>query len=161
MCKNAASASLAATVYRILKPQFWDKRNLDALNNLSTVIIAPMTMRANLRHFHSGFPVMSHIEHKTAPGLYVIIAISMAVVFITDLYTSLSIAVWVIYFDRELQDRAVGLFRAYLARKGFLGLGAKESLRFSSHAEAFTEFVGKERVYQKNEGQLTPPKIAL
>jgi len=55
-----------------------------------------------------------------------------------------------IYFDRELQDRAVGLFKDSLARKCFLGLGAKESLRFSRHAEAFTEFVGEERIYRKN-----------
>ena len=39
-----------------------------------------------------------------------------------------------IYFNRELQDRAIGLFRDALCRKGFLGIGAKESLRFSSHA---------------------------
>ena len=37
-----------------------------------------------------------------------------------------------IYFNRELQDRAVGLFREALCRKGFLGIGAKESLRFSA-----------------------------
>jgi chemotaxis protein methyltransferase CheR len=54
-----------------------------------------------------------------------------------------------IYFDRELQDRAVGLFKDSLVRKGFLGLGAKESLRFSAHAAAFTEFARDERVYQK------------
>jgi chemotaxis protein methyltransferase CheR len=36
-----------------------------------------------------------------------------------------------------------------LARKGFLGLGAKESLRFSRHADAFTEFSHEERIYQK------------
>src|SRR5262249_50229447 len=61
-----------------------------------------------------------------------------------------------IYFDREFQDRAVGLFKDSLARKCFLGLGAKESLRFSRHAEAFTEFVGEERIYRKNgeRGQL-------
>src|SRR5262245_15985008 len=41
---------------------------------------------------------MFPVEHKTAPGLYVAIAISMAVVFITDLYTPLGIAIWVIYF---------------------------------------------------------------
>ena len=44
-----------------------------------------------------------------------------------------------IYFNRELQDRALGLFRDALCRKGFLGLGAKESLRFSSHADAFDD----------------------
>ncbi|KAK0350625.1 hypothetical protein LTR94_028280, partial [Friedmanniomyces endolithicus] len=45
-----------------------------------------------------------------------------------------------IYFDRALQDRAIGLFRDALPRNGFLGLGAKESLRFSAHADAFGEF---------------------
>ncbi|AWM39233.1 Chemotaxis protein methyltransferase Cher2 [Gemmata obscuriglobus] len=54
-----------------------------------------------------------------------------------------------IYFDRDLQDRAVGLFKDSLVRKGFLGLGAKESLRFSAHADAFAPFAPDERVYQK------------
>ena len=57
-----------------------------------------------------------------------------------------------IYFDRELQDHAIGLFRDSLARKGFLGLGSKESLRFSRHADAFGEFVREERIYQRREG---------
>lgn len=55
-----------------------------------------------------------------------------------------------IYFDRPLQDRAIGLFRDSLARKGFLGLGAKESLRFSSHASSFSEFVREEKIYQRS-----------
>jgi chemotaxis protein methyltransferase CheR len=54
-----------------------------------------------------------------------------------------------IYFDRELQDRAIGLFKDSLARKGFLGLGAKENLRFSQHAHAFIDFARQERIYQK------------
>ena len=54
-----------------------------------------------------------------------------------------------IYFDRELQDRAIGLFKDSLSRKGFLGLGAKESLHFSRHASDFSEFVRSERIYQK------------
>jgi chemotaxis protein methyltransferase CheR len=54
-----------------------------------------------------------------------------------------------IYFDRQLQDRAIGLFKEALARKGFLGLGARESLRFSQHADDFTEFAREERIYQK------------
>ena len=44
-----------------------------------------------------------------------------------------------IYFDRELQDRALGLFREALVRRGFLGLGSKESLRLTSHAGTFAE----------------------
>ncbi len=56
-----------------------------------------------------------------------------------------------IYFDRPLQDRALGLFRDSLARKGFLGLGSKESLRFSDKADAFTEFVREEKIYQRRD----------
>ena len=54
-----------------------------------------------------------------------------------------------IYFDRVLQDRALTLFRDALCRKGFLGLGSKESLHFSSCASAFTDFVREERIFQK------------
>ncbi|MFW2851351.1 CheR family methyltransferase [Sphingomonas sp. TX0543] len=56
-----------------------------------------------------------------------------------------------IYFDRPLQNRAIGLFRESLARNGFLGLGAKESLRFSEHAGSFTDFVRDEKIYQRRE----------
>lgn len=54
-----------------------------------------------------------------------------------------------IYFNRDAQDRAVGLFKDSLVRKGFLGLGSKESLHFSAHATDFTAFQSKERIYQK------------
>ena len=54
-----------------------------------------------------------------------------------------------IYFDRTLQDRVLGLFRDSLCRKGFLGLGAKESLRFSSHSYAFSDFVANDKIFQK------------
>jgi len=54
-----------------------------------------------------------------------------------------------IYFNRDLQDRAVGLFRDSLCRKGFLGIGSKETLRFSSHSESFDELARDERIYQK------------
>ncbi len=54
-----------------------------------------------------------------------------------------------IYFDRPLQDRAVGLFKESLTRKGFLGLGAKESLRFSQHAGSFHDFAREEKIYQR------------
>ncbi|HEY3968175.1 MAG TPA: CheR family methyltransferase [Planctomycetaceae bacterium] len=57
-----------------------------------------------------------------------------------------------IYFDRPLQDRAVGLFKDSLTRRGFLGIGAKESLRFSADANAFSEFCRDNRIYQKQGG---------
>lgn len=56
-----------------------------------------------------------------------------------------------IYFDRPLQDRALGLFRDSLVRKGFLGLGSKESLRFSRHAGAFAEFAREDKIYQRRD----------
>jgi chemotaxis protein methyltransferase CheR len=56
-----------------------------------------------------------------------------------------------IYFDRALQDRAIGLFRDALVRRGFLGIGAKESLRFSAHAGSFDELERNERIYQKRD----------
>jgi chemotaxis protein methyltransferase CheR len=54
-----------------------------------------------------------------------------------------------IYFDRSLQDRALGLMRDSLCRRGFLGLGAKETLRFSSHAGAFKQLEGGEPWYRR------------
>ena len=54
-----------------------------------------------------------------------------------------------IYFNRSLQDRALGLFREALCRQGFLGIGAKESLRFSSHADAFLDFVPAQKIFQR------------
>jgi chemotaxis protein methyltransferase CheR len=56
-----------------------------------------------------------------------------------------------IYFDRDLQARAVGLCRDALVRRGFLGLGAKESLRFSPHRHAFDEIDRGSRLFQKKE----------
>lgn len=47
-----------------------------------------------------------------------------------------------IYFDRGLQDRAVGLFREALVRRGFLGLGTRETVQFGAHAGAFNVLPG-------------------
>jgi chemotaxis protein methyltransferase CheR len=54
-----------------------------------------------------------------------------------------------IYFDNDLKDRVLGLFRDSLAHRGFLGLGAKESVRFSAEAAAFADFVREEKIYQR------------
>jgi chemotaxis protein methyltransferase CheR len=56
-----------------------------------------------------------------------------------------------IYFNRDLQDRAIGLFRDALCRKGFLGIGSKESLRFSSYVDSFSELAREDRIYQKRD----------
>jgi chemotaxis protein methyltransferase CheR len=54
-----------------------------------------------------------------------------------------------IYFNRELQDRAVGLFRDALVHRGFLGLGSKESLQLGPHATEFEPCVPEQRLYRK------------
>jgi chemotaxis protein methyltransferase CheR len=54
-----------------------------------------------------------------------------------------------IYFDRVLQERAVGLFRESLAPLGFLGLGSRESLLLSAHAEVFEPVDASARLYRK------------
>jgi len=54
-----------------------------------------------------------------------------------------------IYFNRNLQDRAVGLFHEALVHRGFLGLGSKETLQFGAHAHAFEESVPRQRIYRK------------
>ncbi|WP_295519003.1 protein-glutamate O-methyltransferase CheR [uncultured Stenotrophomonas sp.] len=54
-----------------------------------------------------------------------------------------------IYFNRDLQDRAVGLFREALVHRGFLGLGSKESLQFGRHHDAFEACSREHRLYRK------------
>lgn len=56
-----------------------------------------------------------------------------------------------IYFDRELQERAVGLFRDALVRHGYLGLGPRESLARTDRAAAFEPLPGVDRWYRKAE----------
>nr|WP_256353962.1 MULTISPECIES: protein-glutamate O-methyltransferase CheR [unclassified Variovorax] len=54
-----------------------------------------------------------------------------------------------IYFNRQLQDRALGLFHESLCHRGFLGLGSKESIDFSAYAERFRALSPLERIYRK------------
>ncbi|CAN5749387.1 chemotaxis protein CheR [soil metagenome] len=54
-----------------------------------------------------------------------------------------------IYFNRQLQDRALGLFHESLCHRGFLGLGSKESIDFSGYATRFDPLVRAERLFRK------------
>ena len=54
-----------------------------------------------------------------------------------------------IYFDRPLQDRVHRLFYESLAAFGVLGLGHKESVRFSPHEDCYEELDAEERLYRK------------
>jgi len=53
-----------------------------------------------------------------------------------------------IYFDKELQDHVLNLFDQSLEPLGFLALGSKETLRFSSVASKYKQ-LGKEKIWRK------------
>jgi chemotaxis protein methyltransferase CheR len=55
-----------------------------------------------------------------------------------------------IYFNRDLQNRAFSLFKDSLARGGYLGLGSKETIQFSAYKNSFTRVVPDEQIYRKN-----------
>ena len=54
-----------------------------------------------------------------------------------------------IYFDRGLQDKVHSLFYESLVRFGILGLGHKESIRFTGHAEDYVELDAHEKLYRR------------
>jgi chemotaxis protein methyltransferase CheR len=54
-----------------------------------------------------------------------------------------------IYFDKILQDKVLSLFADSLRHGGFLCLGAKETLNFSSVKKQFEPVDGKQKIYRK------------
>ena len=54
-----------------------------------------------------------------------------------------------IYFNRDLQNRVIRLFKDSLCKNGFLCLGSKESIRFSEYSDDFENFARKEKIYRK------------
>ena len=57
-----------------------------------------------------------------------------------------------IYFDRDLQHRALGLFTESLVHGGFLCLGSKEELRFTDLFGSYAVVDEKARIYRKTAG---------
>lgn len=53
-----------------------------------------------------------------------------------------------IYFEKKLQNRAVGLFLDSLCQRGFVGLGMHESLQFVDRAADFEAFSRGDNVYR-------------
>jgi chemotaxis protein methyltransferase CheR len=65
-----------------------------------------------------------------------------------------------IYFEPPLQDRAVRLFRDSLVVGGFLGIGEKESLRFSPLASSFESWAQESRIYRKSATKTCEPYLS-
>ena len=59
-----------------------------------------------------------------------------------------------IYFNKTLQDRALGLFHESLSHRSFMGLGSKESIEFSGYAKHFETLDKPARIFRKL--QVTP-----
>jgi chemotaxis protein methyltransferase CheR len=57
-----------------------------------------------------------------------------------------------IYFNRDLQERVLKLFRDSLEMFGFLGLGEKESLKHSGVAGSFETIAEAEKIYRRVDG---------
>jgi chemotaxis protein methyltransferase CheR len=56
-----------------------------------------------------------------------------------------------IYFNRELQNRALALFTESLVHGGYLCLGTKEDLQFTMVSDRFAVVDGKARIYKKKD----------
>ena len=54
-----------------------------------------------------------------------------------------------IYFDKVLQNKVLGLFSESLTKRGFLCLGTKESLRFSDYENKYSVIDNKMKIYKK------------
>lgn len=54
-----------------------------------------------------------------------------------------------IYFEKELQDKVIGLFYDSLIPSGILCLGTKESIKFSRHGNLFEIVDEKQKIYKK------------
>ncbi|MEK6554790.1 MAG: CheR family methyltransferase [Bdellovibrionota bacterium] len=71
---------------------------------------------------------------------------------VDDVFTEMNLILCrnvLIYFNRNLQNKVLELFDRSLAAKGFLGLGSRESIRFSSIYNKFEDVDKAQRIYRK------------
>ena len=54
-----------------------------------------------------------------------------------------------IYFEKELQDKALGLFDASIVKLGFLALGSRENLKYSAITANYQQLENKEKIWRK------------
>lgn len=54
-----------------------------------------------------------------------------------------------IYFNKTLQDKVLQLFDSSLHSLGFLALGSKETIRFSSIENRYKQFYNREKIWRK------------
>ncbi len=57
-----------------------------------------------------------------------------------------------IYFNKELQNRVIKLFYDSLCYGGFLGLGSRESIRFTKYYDKYESCIAEENIFRKKFG---------
>jgi len=120
---------------------------LDRLKNFSQNYLAAGGKRSLSDYYHAAYGAAKFSQSLKTRVVFADHSLATDSVFLEAHLVSCRNVL--IYFDRGLQDRALGLFGDSLVRRGFLGLGSKESLRFSSQANSFSDFDARERLYQK------------
>lgn len=120
---------------------------LDRLKNFSQNYLAAGGKRSLSDYYHAAYGAAKFSQSLKTRVVFADHSLATDSVFLEAHLVSCRNVL--IYFDRGLQDRALGLFSDSLVRRGFLGLGSKESLRFSSQANSFSDFDARERLYQK------------
>lgn len=120
---------------------------LDRLKNFSQNYLAAGGKRSLSDYYHAAYGAAKFSQSLKSRVVFADHSLATDSVFLEAHLVSCRNVL--IYFDRGLQDRALGLFNDSLVRRGFLGLGSKESLRFSSQANSFADFDARERLYQK------------
>ena len=63
-----------------------------------------------------------------------------------------------IYFDKPLQDRVLGIFHNCLESPAFLAIGSKETLRFSGVEKKFKQLTEEEKVYRVSDKHQIPSR---
>jgi len=56
-----------------------------------------------------------------------------------------------IYFNRDLQNKVLGLFHQSLPGLGYLTLGMKETIKFSSYEQKFKTLDNEQKIWQRKD----------
>lgn len=134
--------------------------NPHALESAERAIFSLSNLRGYIQNYHlsGGRDEFANYYHATCDHFVIEKSLRRRIVFsdhslaIGAAFTEvnfISCRNTLIYFERELKDRAIGIFHDSLCRNGLLGLGAGESLEFLTAGAGFGQFDHAARIFQK------------
>lgn len=135
--------------------------NSEALRKASKAIYSIDTIKNYTANYQKSGGTQSFSDYYLADYNSVIIdkSLKVNIVFaehnlVTDgVFTEANLIVCrnvLIYFNRDLQDKVFNLFNESLITGGFLALGTKETLQFSSVANKYSTISKENKIYKKN-----------